>query len=269
MMVGVAGRVVEWIPPTDQTEEIEKQTIQCPPACSQPWRLVRVDKVRSRSRSMGHRYQGTRKLFRISSMGGYFILAFTTCNFGRTLKYKTPRFNEWVIYTSVSAGYIMQYEVRNTIKATPGQIFAVYEDVAGWPKWDPEIVSSSLVGAFKAGSAGKLKPTSGPNGKIYIIEVTENESFTATSKLPLCTMSFAHRLIPKDDETEVVHIVSFTGMLSPLFLRLIGPSHLKSMGTQVVHRFGLMHLSGLEERYIETETELRMLRCRLTCHSRS
>jgi len=123
----------------------------------------------------------------------------------------------------------MQYEVRNTIKATPGQIFAVYEDVAGWPKWDPEIVSSSLVGAFKAGSAGKLKPTSGPNGKIYIIEVTENESFTATSKLPLCTMSFAHRLIPKDDETEVVHIVSFTGMLSPLFLRLIGPSIKRGM----------------------------------------
>jgi len=123
----------------------------------------------------------------------------------------------------------MQFEVRATINATAEQIFAIYEDVAAWPTWDPEIVSSSLNGAFKAGSTGMLKPTTGPNGKIQITEVTENESFTATSKLPLCTISFAHRLIPAARSTEVVHIVSFTGMLSPLFSRLVGPSIRKGM----------------------------------------
>ena len=116
----------------------------------------------------------------------------------------------------------MQIEERIKIKATPEQIFTIYENVSEWSSWDPDVQSSSIDGKFKAGAKGKLKPTKGPEAKIDFTEVTRNKSFTTTSKLPLCTMSFEHELASTSEGTEVTHKVAFSGLLSPVFGRLIG-----------------------------------------------
>jgi len=116
----------------------------------------------------------------------------------------------------------MQFEERITINATPEKIYPFYENVSGWSSWDPDVVSSSIDGEFVRGAKGKLKPTKGPEAKIEFTEVTKNKSFTTISKLPLCIMEFEHKLIPGDGKTEVVHKVTFEGLLSPLFGRLVG-----------------------------------------------
>lgn len=72
------------------------------------------------------------------------------------------------------------------------------------------------------GAKGRLKPTKGPEAKIEFTEITKNKSFTTISKLPLCTMSYVHELVPSSEGTEVSHKVIFSGVLSPLFGRLIG-----------------------------------------------
>jgi len=123
----------------------------------------------------------------------------------------------------------MNFVEKISIKASPEQVFGFYEDVAHWSSWDSDIVSLSINGEFKAGATGLLKPVKGPESKITFTEVTRNRSFTTTSKLLLCTMSFEHQLIALDEETEVVHKVSFIGVLSPLFRRLIGPSVAKGL----------------------------------------
>ena len=116
----------------------------------------------------------------------------------------------------------MQFEERIRIKATPEQIFAIYMNVSAWSNWDPDVLSSSIDGEFVSGIKGKLKPSKGPEAKIEFTEVTNNKSFTTISKLPLCKMSFEHELAPLGEETEAIHRVVFSGLLSPLFGRLIG-----------------------------------------------
>ena len=116
----------------------------------------------------------------------------------------------------------MQFEERITINATPEKIYPFYENVSEWSSWDPDVVSSSIDGEFVRGAKGKLKPTKGPEARIEFTEVTKNRSFTTISKLPFCIMAFEHRLIPCNGKTEVVHKVSFEGLLSPVFRKLIG-----------------------------------------------
>jgi carbon monoxide dehydrogenase subunit G len=116
----------------------------------------------------------------------------------------------------------MQIEEKIRIQATPDKIFPFYENVSSWSSWDPDVQSSSIDGEFIAGAKGRLKPVKGPEAEIEFTEITKNQSFTTISKLPLCTMSFVHELVPSGEATEVSHKVVFSGLLSPLFGRLIG-----------------------------------------------
>ena len=116
----------------------------------------------------------------------------------------------------------MKFEEEIEIKATPEAVFSLYEDVLNWSAWDPEVKTSSISGQFTSGASGKLKPKSGPESKIVIESVIPNKSFLAKSNLPLCKMSFDHEILPIKNGVKVVHRVIFTGLLSPLFGRLIG-----------------------------------------------
>lgn len=115
-----------------------------------------------------------------------------------------------------------KFEAKTLIDASPTQIFQIYSDVAGWKNWDPEVEWSQLNGEFAVGSQGKLKPPKAPASTIRIVEVEENKSFTVESRLPLCKMLFEHQLVSRGASTEVLHRVSFSGLLSPLFAFLIG-----------------------------------------------
>jgi len=108
------------------------------------------------------------------------------------------------------------------VSANPEHVFLLYKDVENWNKWDPDVRSSSISGAFAAGVTGKLKPKSGPEAKIKIVSVEKNKSFTVQSLLPFCIMTFEHELLPLENSTRVIHRVSFNGPLSFFFGRVVG-----------------------------------------------
>jgi len=116
----------------------------------------------------------------------------------------------------------MEFEHKISINASAANIFAIYENVDAWSSWDPDVKSASIDGLFEAGAMGKLKPINGPESKILLTEVVKDKLFTVTSRLPLCKMTFEHVLEPNGKDTAVLHKVSFTGLLSPIFGRLIG-----------------------------------------------
>lgn len=116
----------------------------------------------------------------------------------------------------------MQFEESLIISANSEQIYSLYKDVSGWSQWDPETESAEMNGEFRLGATGEIKPKGAPKSKIELIEVTENQSFTVQSKLPLCKMHFIHILEPHAEGTRVVNRVVFSGALSPVFGRLIG-----------------------------------------------
>ena len=117
---------------------------------------------------------------------------------------------------------MMQFEEQIVIAAPPEKVFVLYENVAAWSSWDPDVKTSSIEGSFSSGASGSLQPSSGPKAKIKSIEVMPSRSFTVEAKLPLCVMRFEHELTPLPSGTSAKHRVTFQGVLAPFFGRVIG-----------------------------------------------
>ena len=112
-------------------------------------------------------------------------------------------------------------EHRISVAALPERIFSIYEDVPNWHTWDPDTKSASLDGPFRVGSRGKLTPSKGSSVPMVLTAVVPNRSFTVESRIPLFRMVFEHELLPRGSTTEVVHRVTFSGLLSVLLGRLL------------------------------------------------
>ena len=132
----------------------------------------------------------------------------------------------------------MRFKEEIIIQASPSVIFEKYKNVVSWKSWDCDVKESKLLGEFKKGSFGVLVPAKGPKAKIELTEVTLNGSFTSLTKLPLCIMKFDHQLEDLGESTKVTHSVSFSGLTSSIFGRLIGepikrslPKTLKALKT--------------------------------------
>lgn len=120
-------------------------------------------------------------------------------------------------------------EVIKSSVASKEQIWAVWTDVENWSVWDSGVESSSIFGAFKAGTLGELKAKNGPKSKFKIIECTENKSFTNRSKLPLCTLDFIHEITEDANSIIISHRIEIKGLLSPLFSLVIGKQQAKDL----------------------------------------
>lgn len=116
----------------------------------------------------------------------------------------------------------MNLEYSIQIANTREHIFSIYKDVNSWAQWDPDIEAVGLDGEFIAGTHGWLKPVGAPKTATRMVSVIEPDSFTVESKLPFCTMTFEHELEAVGESTQVTHRVLFTGLLAPIFSRIIG-----------------------------------------------
>lgn len=116
----------------------------------------------------------------------------------------------------------MQVEHSILVNAAPERVFALYEDVANWSRWDPDTKASFIYGPFKTGTTGSLTPTKGNTVPMLLTSVIPNQSFTVESKIPLFRMLFEHELKPDGKVTQVIHRVTFSGGLAFLLGRIIG-----------------------------------------------
>jgi hypothetical protein len=108
----------------------------------------------------------------------------------------------------------MQLEHRITITASPETIFQIYEDVQNWHTWDPDTKQANLDGPFRVGSSGRITPPKGMTVPMVLTQVVPGRCFTVESKIPLFRMLFEHELVPMPGVTEVVHRVTFSGLMS-------------------------------------------------------
>ena len=113
-------------------------------------------------------------------------------------------------------------EKQITISAPPEIIFRIYEDVTHWHAWDPDTQASELDNLLSLGSQGTLTPPKGNTVPIKVTAVEKNRYFTVTSKTALFRMDSDHELTPTDAGTQVVHRVTFSGLLKPLLIMLLG-----------------------------------------------
>ena len=135
-------------------------------------------------------------------------------------------------------------EHRIAVATASGPVYALYADVANWPRWDPDTKASSLIGPFAVGSRGSLTPTKGNTVPMVVTFADPARGFTVESRIPLLLrMVFEHELIARGpSQTEVVHRVTLSGPLA----WLIGPAMKRQLDT------GLPVTLGRLQRMAET-----------------
>ncbi len=129
----------------------------------------------------------------------------------------------------VESAKAMQFEASTTINAPAATVFALYANVAGWPSWDPDLKASSLQGAFVSGAVGEVKPHSGPKSELRFLEVVQGKSVRMSCKLPLGMMHFDYELQSQGNATVATHRTTFSGLLAPIWSRLIGSGMKKTL----------------------------------------
>lgn len=115
-----------------------------------------------------------------------------------------------------------EFQHTQTTTATPAQLWAHYTHPESWSEWDEGTEYARVDGVFAVGSTGTLKPVGGPKTTFRLEEVTEEVSFTDVTRLPLAKLRFSHRIETAGEVATLVHRVEITGLLSPLFARVIG-----------------------------------------------
>ena len=116
---------------------------------------------------------------------------------------------------------LMHVEHRVLVEAPAERIFRLYADVAGWHTWDPDTKRASLDGPFAVGTRGSLTPTRGNTVPMVVTRVEPDRCFTVESRIPLFRMVFEHELLPRGTAVEVMHRVTFSGLLTPVLGRML------------------------------------------------
>ncbi|MBS0625383.1 MAG: SRPBCC family protein [Verrucomicrobia bacterium] len=113
--------------------------------------------------------------------------------------------------------------VKHTIetKATPAQIWKIWEDVENWKTWDQEIELSRLDGPFQSGTAGCTKFVGTPLFKTLLTNVEPHKLVVQEAYLFYAKVISYQSMKPVDDKTEVTFDVEIQGPLSLFYACMI------------------------------------------------
>ena len=111
-------------------------------------------------------------------------------------------------------------------KAGPAQIWATWQDVEAWPRWDDDLDRARLEGPFENGTKGRLKPASGPAMAFELADVVARQRFSTRTRMPLTDVVFEHEYLAGEagGPARFRHSVVMTGLLAPLFGQVMGRS---------------------------------------------
>ena len=116
-----------------------------------------------------------------------------------------------------------EFEHSADSEASPESIWNRYTDVENWSQWSQKgIEESSLDGHFEVGSEGMSKAPHLPKGRFELIEVEPERCFASKSKLPGSTLTFDHRIEPRDGGTRITHKATLEGPLTFVWRQVVG-----------------------------------------------
>lgn len=114
-------------------------------------------------------------------------------------------------------------EHTETTTAAPEDVWALWEDVAGWPQHDEGIEDVTLDGPFALGATGTLTPAGAKPLPFRLTAVEPGRAFSDVTDLPLAKIAFDHELRARPGGgCEIIQRVQITGVLSPFFALVLG-----------------------------------------------
>lgn len=95
---------------------------------------------------------------------------------------------------SLGAYEEMRFDHTVGTVAMPGDVWAVWTDVARWPEWDTELESAFVEGGgLVLGASGTLRPERGPTSSFVVSEFEPERGYAFTTRLPLCDLVVRRR----------------------------------------------------------------------------
>ncbi|GIQ75021.1 SRPBCC family protein [Bradyrhizobium sp. RD5-C2] len=96
--------------------------------------------------------------------------------------------------------------------ASPEEIWALFQDVPGWTRWNAGIESIALEGPFAVGTSFVMKPPGEEALRSVLTEVRENECFVDETRVGDLVIAVAHRIERLDSSrTRITYAVDAQG----------------------------------------------------------
>lgn len=91
---------------------------------------------------------------------------------------------------------VWECEHEIVVAAAPEVVWALFEDVAGWPRWNAGVEQIELRGPFATGSSFLMKPVGMDEVISQLVEVLPHVSFLDETRLGDLRIFVEHRLQP-------------------------------------------------------------------------
>ncbi|MGE5196128.1 MAG: SRPBCC family protein [Anaerolineae bacterium] len=114
--------------------------------------------------------------------------------------------------------------VKHTVetKATPIQIWRIWQDVENWKTWDQEIELSRIDGPFQTGTTGCTKFAGAPLFKTLLTQVELYKLVVQEAYLSFAKVISYQSMKQVDGRTQVTFKVEIRGPLSLFFACMLG-----------------------------------------------
>jgi hypothetical protein len=116
------------------------------------------------------------------------------------------------------------YEHAIETAAPAAAVFALYAEVAGWPRWDAGLEACSLDGPFTTGTAGTITVAGFGALPFLLTQVEDGRAFADETPFGPVTLRFEHELEPlRAGGTRIVHRIHIVGDQADLVGPEMGP----------------------------------------------
>lgn len=120
-----------------------------------------------------------------------------------------------------------------TKDVTKEQMWKLFADVNNWHTWDQGIEFARLEGKFEKGNHFQLRPKGGPNVKVQLLDVIENQRFLDVTRFPLARMYDDHVFEETENGLRITNTISVRGPLSFLWVRLVAQKIVSNLPTDI------------------------------------
>lgn len=126
---------------------------------------------------------------------------------------------------------IIKYTIET--KATPTQIWKVWQDVKNWKNWDQEVELSRIDGPFQAGTTGCTKFVGTPLFKTLLTQVEPLKLVVQEAYLSFAKVVSYQSMSQVAGKTQVTFQVEIRGPLSFFFACILGRFIKKKIPTEM------------------------------------
>jgi len=108
--------------------------------------------------------------------------------------------------------------------ASSDRVWQIWSDVSTWPRWNPDVLSISIDGAFASGTTGRMTTRAGGTHAITLQTVQPGRSFRLeTSPIPLGRFAFRCEVRPTGSGSSTIsQSITIGGPLGSLYSAMMG-----------------------------------------------